>query len=307
MIPALLLALAAAAPAPPAARDSAPALAYRAVPSFLSLPAGFNFREVSSVEATPDGHVFVFQRGPHPLVEFDASGHFVRWYADDVIQHPHGVRVDAAGNIWLADDKQNVVLELDPAGHVRLVLGRPGAGDDSLYDGDMLFNRPTDVAVAPSGDIYVSDGYGNSRVVHFDRDGHFLGAWGKRGTGPGEFNTPHSVVVDASGRVYVADRKNGRIQVFDPQGKFITEWDHLGEPAWLDFSPDGKRLFVADGLGERILEMDLAGHVLGAYGHHGKSPGEFDLLHGLAVGPHGEIYTAEILGWRTQKLVPARP
>ncbi|HET6230411.1 MAG TPA: peptidyl-alpha-hydroxyglycine alpha-amidating lyase family protein [Longimicrobiaceae bacterium] len=312
MIPLLILALSAApAPARPVpadttpAADSVPALDYRPVPGFPTLPPSLNFGEVSSVEATPDGHLFVFHRGAQPLAEFDAAGRFVRSYAEGLVTHPHGVRVDAGGNIWLTDDETHHVLKLDPAGHVRMVLGRRGKSGDSLYYGEMLFNRPTDVAVAPNGDIYVADGYGNSRVVKLDRDGRFLLAWGTKGTGPGEFNVPHSVVIDASGRVIVADRENGRIQVFDADGRFLAQWGGVGKPAWLDLSPDGRRLFVADGANGRVLEMDLQGRVLGAFGRTGKASGQMDLVHGLAVGPHGEVYTAEILDWRTQKFVPA--
>jgi DNA-binding beta-propeller fold protein YncE len=188
---------------------------------------------------------------------------------------------------------------------VKSALAEPNTlhGPRGLRDGDVLrFNRPTDIAFAPSGEFYVSDGYGNSRVVRFAKDGRLLGTWGKRGAGPGEFHTPHAVAVDARGRVFVADRENYRIQIFDGAGKFEREWTHVGAPWGLDWTREG-HLLVADGYNNRLLELDPGGKVLGAFGVPGKLPGEFSYLHHLAAGPDGSIYTAEILNWRPQKLV----
>ena len=165
------------------------------------------------------------------------------------------------------------------------------------------FNGPTDVAFAPNGDVYVSDGYGNSRVVKFSKDGHHLKTCGRRGTGEGEFHTPHSIAIDTRGRVYVADRENYRIQVFDGEGKFLGQWTHVGAPWGLDLGPDGN-LYMADGYNNRVLKLTLEGKILGAFGSPGKLPGQFSFVHHLAVGPDGAVYTAEILNWRPQKFLP---
>jgi DNA-binding beta-propeller fold protein YncE len=204
------------------------------------------------------------------------------------------------------DDRGQVVVKMDVAGRVRMVLGRwqtPGGPAERSGDYDVRFNRPTDVAWAPNGDIYVSDGYGNSRVVKFSPDGRYLTEWGRKGQGPGEFNTVHSVAVDKRGRVYVADRENRRIQIFDGDGKFLAEWRHVGAPWGLQITPE-QELYMCDGYDGRVLKLSLDGRVLGAFGKTGKRPGEFLFVHNLAVAPDGTIYTAEILNWRPQKFVP---
>jgi DNA-binding beta-propeller fold protein YncE len=190
------------------------------------------------------------------------------------------------------------VLKLSSEGKLLASFGEQGKpGEDATH-----FNKPTDVAFAPNGDVYVSDGYGNSRVVRFSHDGKYLGAWGKKGTGEGEFNLPHAVVVDRRGRVYVADRENARIQVFTPEGKFITQWRDTGHPYGLYLTPD-ERLFVTDGIAHTLSLFDLNGKRLGQYGMPGKGPGEFDLPHLLTVDGEGAVYVCEINGKRIQKLI----
>jgi DNA-binding beta-propeller fold protein YncE len=149
----------------------------------------------------------------------------------------------------------------------------------------------------------VSDGYGNSRVVKFDKDGKFIKAWGSKGTAPGEFNLPHTIVIDKQNLVYVGDRENQRIQIFDLDGNFIKEWKHAGAPWGLDLAKDGS-LFMADGYVNKILHLDSNGKILGAYGEPGKKPGQFMFAHSVTVGPDGALYVSEILNWRVQKLLP---
>jgi len=295
------------------AQTDFPPLSSKPVANWPHLPPASNFRETPGIAADPRGHVFVIHRGEHPIMEFDPEGKFVRAFGDTLFDRAHAVRFDPEGNLWAVDDGSHVVMRLDAEGHVKMVLGRyrkPGdsvtpahPGPRGIRDEDvLLFNRPTDVAFAPNGDFYVSDGYGNSRVVKFSKDGRFLKTWGTKGAAPGQFNTPHSVVVDKQGHVYVADRENYRIQIFDANGEFLKQWTHVGAPWGLYITPD-QTLFMCDGYNNRVLKLNLEGRILGGFGSPGKRPGEFSYVHNLSVGPDGAIYTAEILNWRPQKFV----
>lgn len=280
-----------------------PQLPYSPVPDFFALPPGANFGECAGVAVNSKGHVFVFHRGERPLMEFDANGKFIRSVDDGLFTTPHGLRVDAQDNLWTTDVGSHVVLKLNAEGRVLLVLGRKGAaGEEIAGVGVTLFNKPSDVAFDRAENIYVSDGYGNSRVVKFDKNGKFLTTWGAKGTGPGQFDLPHAIVVDGRGRVIVADRQNSRIQVFDTNGNYQTEWKHLGQPWGLALARDGN-LFVADGQANRVVKADLSGNILGRFGGPGKAPGEFLYAHAVAVGPQDELYVGEILNWRVQKFV----
>src|SRR5712692_1253938 len=275
-----------------------PELPYKPVPDFFQLPPGANFGEVPSVAVNSKGHIFVFHRGAQPLMEFDPGGKFIRSLGDDLFTRPHGLRVDRDDNLWITDIGSHLVLKLSPAGRVLMVFGRKGSAGES----ERQFNQPSDVGFGPAGEIYVTDGYGNSRVVKFDRSGRFVKAWGTKGSAPGQFNLPHAVVVDTKGLVYVADRENKRIQIFDADGNFIREWTQAGSPWGLAFGSN-QTLYIASGREERVLKLDLSGKILGVFGEPGKGSGQFGFAHGIAVGPGEEIYVAEILNWRVQKLV----
>lgn len=277
-----------------------PFLNFRVEENFFRTPPWFNFGEVAGVAVDPRGHIFVFNRGVHSLVEFDAKGRFLRTLGDGLFESPHGLRFDPQGNLWTTDTASHLVLRFNRKGHVTMVLGRKGRSGET----ETLFNQPTDVAFGPNGELFVADGYGNSRIVKFDRNGNFIKAWGQRGSGPGEFNLPHTIVVDPRDRVLVGDRENQRIQIFDLDGTFIEEWSHAGAPWGLTLGRDGT-LWMADGYADRVLKLDLDGKVLGVFGSHGKIAGKFAFAHSIAVGAKNELYVAEILNWRVQKIVPA--
>ncbi|MCE5307700.1 MAG: peptidyl-alpha-hydroxyglycine alpha-amidating lyase family protein [Acidobacteriales bacterium] len=292
-----------------------PVLPLKVVPGWFRMPAGWSFGETASVAIDARQHAYVVHRGVHPIIEFDAKGVFVRAFGDGMFGRAHAARFDPAGNLWIVDDDAHVVLRFDSQGHVDMVLGRHRKPGDSVTparigprgarDEDILkFDRPTDVAFSPSGDIYVSDGYGNSRIVKFNKDGQFVKTWGSHGTAPGQFDTPHSVAVDRQGRVYVADRENYRLQVFTADGEFLQQWTHVGAPWGLSMAPD-QTLYMCDGYNNRVLRLSLDGRILGAYGTMGKLPGQFTYVHNLTVGPDGAVYTAEVLNWRPQKFVLA--
>jgi DNA-binding beta-propeller fold protein YncE len=287
---------------PAGAHQAVPELGYRVMPDFFHPPDGMPVGEASGVALNSKGHIFLFQRVKPMLSEYDEHGNYVRSVADGEFTHPHGLRIDGDDNLWTTDDGSHLVLKLSPAGRVLLVLGRK----DVAAESDWLFNQPTDVAFGANGEIYVSDGYGNSRVVKFDRDGKFLKAWGKHGTGPGEFNLPHSVVVDAKGNVYVGDRENKRIEIFDTDGNFLKEWTGIGYPYGLFITPD-QHVWMIDGGFDRILELDQNGKMLGAIGEPGHAPGQLAWGHFLVVGKDKKIYAADVLNWRFQVFVPVAP
>jgi DNA-binding beta-propeller fold protein YncE len=286
----------------PPAFQAVPELSYRAVPDFFHGSPGIAVGEASGVAVNSKGHIFLFQRATPMLTEYDAYGKYVGSLAEGMFTHPHGLRIDHQDNLWTADDGNHLVLKLSPTGRVLLVLGRKGVAAEA----DWLFNQPTDVAFGKSGEIYVSDGYGNSRVVKFDRDGRFLKAWGRHGSGPGEFNLPHSIAVDREGHVYVADRENERIQIFDAEGTFLREWTGIGYPYGLLITPD-QHVWMIDGGYDRIVEFDQHGRVLGAFGEPGHAPGQFAWGHFLAMAKDRTIYVADVLNWRFQVLAPTEP
>ena len=282
--------------------QAVPELPYRVVPNFFKFPKGMGAGESSAVAVNSKGHIYLFQRAKPMLTEYDGQGNFIQGIGDGLFTHPHGLRIDADDNLWTTDDGNNLVLKLDPSGNVLLVLGRINTGAEANW----LFNKPADVAFAKNGDIYVADGYGNSRVVKFDRDGNYLKAWGKYGNATGEFNLPHSVAVDKEGRVYVGDRENQRIEIFDSEGNFLKQWTGIGYPYGLVITPD-QHVWMTDGGYDRIVELDPDGKILGAFGEPGHKPGQMAWAHFMAMGPDQSIFVADVLNWRFQAFAHTAP
>jgi DNA-binding beta-propeller fold protein YncE len=277
--------------------EAIPKLNYEAVPDFFQLPAGEHFVEVAGVAVNSKGHIYVFHRGKHPLMEFDASGKFLRSIADDLFVTAHTVRVDTEDNIWTTDVGAHIVLKLSPDGRVLLSLGRMRMpGDDVLH-----FNQPTDVALDGEGNIYVADGEGNSRVLKFNKYGNVLLGWGIKGSGPGQFDLPHSIAVDGD-LVYVGDRENGRIQIFDLNGRYLREWK-LGHPFGLFITPD-HFIYMSDAIAGRILKINREGKVVGMLEGPAPDKGRHFDPHSIAVSRDNSIFTAEVMPWRAQKLRP---
>ncbi|HWB95181.1 MAG TPA: peptidyl-alpha-hydroxyglycine alpha-amidating lyase family protein, partial [Bryobacteraceae bacterium] len=225
-----------------------------------TMPAGWKFGRVSAVATDSRGQVFVFQRGKKadPIVVFDPKGIYLRSWGRGMFGNPHGLRIDRQDHVWVTDNGDHQVMEFSNSGELLLTLGIKGkAGTD-----EHSFNRPTDIAFAPNGDFYVSDGYGNSRVVKFSASGKYLLAWGRPGARPGEFHIPHSVAVDSRGIVYVSDRENNRIQIFDPDGKFLRQWTHLGATQNIFITPRDEMWIVThrDNI-ENITYDTLAGRI----------------------------------------------
>lgn len=284
----------------PTLADEAPAAAYHLVRDFPELPQGMKFGAGSGVAIDSHGDVLVFHRAEPPILVFHPDGTFVRAFGEGLFKSAHGLRVDSDDNIWVTDNADHTVMKLSHEGKVLMTLGEKGVpGED-----DRHFNKPADIAFAPNGDFFVADGYGNSRVVKFDKNGKFLLAWGKKGKGEGEFDLPHAVRLDSKGNVYVADRENRRIQVFDQNGKYIRQFGGLSPYGMFITTEDV--LFVTDGRANRVYKMALDGKVLAKWGIDGSKPGDFRLPHGITVAKDGAVYVTEIDGKRVQKFQIAR-
>ena len=334
-----------------AQQAAVPEIRYHSVPDFLKLPPNMNFGEVPGVAVNSKGHIFVFSRGNSEgpaygaaaaqLLEFAADGTFVREIGHNLYawSFAHTVKIDPEDNIWVTDKGSDMVIKFNPEGRVAMVFGRKQeASDDGtgplkkpnppLPPEDGMFRQVTDVAWDKSGNTYISDGYVNSRIGKVDKDGNWLKSWGEPGSGPGQFDTPHSLAVDAAGSVYVADRGNRRIQVFDGEGKFLRQIT-IDVPVDPDWHPaignkrvqsSGSRapgapwaicitpaphqvLYSSDGFPGRIYKLSLDGKILGVLGKSGKQLGQFGWIHEMACPSEDELYVAEILNWRVQKLV----
>lgn len=280
----------------------------------LKLPANLYLGEAAGVAINAQGDIFVYNRGQRTqLFEFGPDGAFMRTIGDGLygFSFAHAVRIDQKGNIWCVDEGANMIIKFSPQGRVLMVLGRkpesvegsasPGAGPTRPD----WFNRPTDVTWDPAGNIFISDGYGNSRVAKFDSSGDLVKSWGKKGTAPGEFNLPHTIAADAKGDIYVGDRSNSRIQVFDSNGNFLRLITGIGSPWAICITPGPHQvLFSSDSAATgRIYKLDLEGHVLGYFGKKGKRTGEFGWVHEIACPSENVIYVGELLNWRVQKIV----
>ncbi len=267
-------------------------------------PNGWSFIDVVGVAVDAQDRVYVFNRGPHPVMVFDKDGAFIRSWGEGLFGRPHGIFIDKDENLWCADDIWHVVRKFDRHGNLLLTLGTPGVRSDTGYDGRDLygvkraagpFNGCTKAVVSPSGDVYVSDGYGNARVHRFSPEGKHLLSWGEPGTGPGQFILPHSLAIDAAGQVYVADRQNNRIQVFSPDGAFIRQMQNMALPA--DLALDGAgHMYVAE-LKNKVSIRDMQGNALASWGGDaGRSndAGLFMAPHGIARDSRGVLYVGEV-------------
>ncbi len=301
-----ILFLAALAPALMAQLATGPKLPYKVVDNWAKLPKGWNFGEVSGVAVDKNDHVWVFNRGPHGVVEFDRDGKMLQSWPEVPIVSAHGIQTDPDGNVWLVDVAGHAVMKFTREGKLLMVIANAGktAGDNQSKT---AFNRPTGLRFFPNGDFLVSDGYVNSRVAKFGKDGVWQMQWGSKGTGDGQFDLVHDVVLDGKGKVYVADRSNNRVQIFTEDGKFLSKWTNLGSPWGLAYSTKENVMFLCDGVNNRVIKVDMNGKMLGEIGGGlGKIPGLFEFPHHMAIDSQGAIYVAEIRNWRVQKFVPGK-
>jgi outer membrane protein assembly factor BamB len=338
----------------PGQQSPVPQMHYRSVPNFLKLPSDLYLGEVVGVAVNSKRHIFVFSRGnttgpaygasAAQLLEFNPDGSFLREIGHNLYawSFAQSVKVDSQDNVWVADKGSDMVIKFDPEGRVVMVFGRKLEASDEgteplkhpkppLPPVDGMFRQVTDMAWDAEGNTYISDGYVNSRIAKVDKNGKWLKSWGEPGDQPGQLNTPHSIAVDANGNVYVADRGNRRIQVFDGNGKFLRQividvpFDPNAEPAignkpelpirgtqtmapgapWAVCitPPPHQVLFTSDGYPGRIYKLSLDGKVLGVFGESGKQLGQFGWIHEIACPSENELFVGELLNWRVQKLV----
>jgi 6-bladed beta-propeller protein len=311
---------------------------YEVVPGWPKLlhNDGWGWGSVAGVWAESPDRVFVFQRGEldlpknanqmadgalparpaatsgkprmeHILLVFDRNGNLVeswdQW--NKVFVHPHRILFnpyDKEHHVWLVDDGGHQIFEFTHDGkQLLLTLGEKEVpGNDHSH-----FNRPTDIAWLPNGDFYVTDGYVNTRVVKFSKDGKYLFEWGKPGKGPGKFNLVHAIVIDPRGRLLVSDRSNSRIQIFDQNGKYLDEWDNIQSPFYLYLSQD-QHLWVSDGYTSKFLEYNLEGKLLSSWGTFGTDPGKIWGPHQFSIDSEGNLYVAEVFNGRVQKFRPKK-
>ena len=278
--------------------QEAPALDYVAVADPLPVPANVMMGASSDVAFDSKGHLFVLSRGTHPLTEFDENGKFVRAFGEGLFTRSHGLRIDRDGNIWATDVGAHTVMKLSPQGQVLLTLGtkgKPGEWNEAAQS--RLLTEPNDVVIAPNGDVFVTQGHtpgagkGDPRVLKFDKNGNFIKTWGGKGTEPGKFDVAHGIANDAKGQLWVTDRENQRIQIFDTDWKYIREIKYAGLPCSVAIA--GQYIYMVNGFAGQILQMDLNGKVLAATGNAGTGPGEFGEAHVIAVSPKGDIWVAD--------------
>jgi len=286
----------------PAQIERAPALGYKPVLANLQLPDGMKMGAPSSVAIGTSGHMLVFNRGDHPLMEFDAHGKFVRAFGEGQYVRPHGMRLDPDGNIWTTDVNGHTVTKLNAKGDVLMTLGTKGQAG-KWNDSTHLMQEPADIAFGTGGEVFVVEGHGRGegRVLRFDKSGTLITSWGGTGKAPGQFDQPHSILF-YSGQVLVADRENRRVQIFDVNGKYLSEWKFKGLPCGLYRAADGQ-LYLASGFAGQILRLDANGKAIAAMGQPGKGLGEFGEAHYLTMTSSGEIYVADTINAVLHKFV----
>ena len=272
-------------------------LKYEVIEGWVGLPQGWSFGHVIGVAGDSSDNVYVFHRGEHPVIVFNRKGEFVTSWGEGVFANPHCIYIDHEDRVYCIDSGDHTVRKFTAGGELLMTLGNVGVPGS---DGDP-FNRPSDVAVTSAGDIYVTDGYGNNRVHKYSSDGEHDFSWGEAGDGPGQFNLPHGVWIEEDKQIYVADRENHRIQIFDMEGSFLKEWTDFKQPCHV-FIDKEKRVYVPE-LQAKMSVLDLNGNILSRWGEEkSKAPGLFIAPHASWVDSHGDLYIGETLeGSRIQK------
>lgn len=296
-------------------------LGYKADDHWAKVPPGMGWTEVAAVAVDSNDRVFVFNRGEHPVMVFDRDGSFVTAWGQGLFARPHGITVGPDDTVYCTDDAGHVVHQFTPDGELKLTLGTKGVASDTgatsvdfrtVKRAGPPFHYPTNLAVGPNDDLYVSDGYGNTRVHRYSSSGELLTSWGEPGSGPGQFHLPHGIAVDRSGTVYVADRENSRIQLFTSDGGFLAEWRDVARPCQVFVDRAGDVL-VAE-LGYRAgmwsgtsAPEDAPGGRLSIFNRDGKfkarwgggrdpcAAGDFFAPHDISVDSRGDIYVVEVV------------
>ncbi len=296
---------------------------YEVDPAWPQKPKGYEWAAMPGIAVDKQDQVWIFTRSQPPIQVYTTAGKLVRAWGSDTIETAHHIKIDRDGNVWVADIGLHIVRKLTPLGEILLTIGTPGEpGEDETH-----LDKPTDMAISPTGDVFVSDGYGNNRVVHFDPTGRFVRAWGSLGTGPEQFSLPHAIAMDSAGRLYVADRNNVRVQVYSQQGKLLDSWSNVIVP-WGFWVSDKDDIWVCGGSpmpwvedakypgaplncppkDQLLIRFDTNGRARQLWtipkGDDGnEQPGDVNWIHALALDSHGNIYVGDIIGERAQKFV----
>ncbi len=294
---------------------------YTANDRWAKLPTGWSWPEVAAIATDSRDRVFVFNRGEHPVIVFEPDGTFVRSWGEGVFVRPHGLTIGPDDSVYCTDDLGHAVRKFTPVGELLMTLGKPGQPSDTgstsidfrtIHRAGPPFNYPTNVALAPGGDLYISDGYGNARVHQFNADGRLIRSWGEPGNGPGQFHVPHGIAIDGDGTVYVADRENSRIELFTPTGDYLSEWTDLARPSQLFIDRAGNFHVAelgyragmwpgtippyANAPGGRLSVFDRERRLIARWGggENPCAPGDFFAPHDIHVDSRGNIYLAEV-------------
>jgi DNA-binding beta-propeller fold protein YncE len=307
---------------------------YAALPSWERLPAGWCFEEVAGVAADSRGRVFVFNRGLHPVMIFEADGTFVTAWGEGLFVRPHGLYIGPDDSVYCCDDAGHVVRKFTPSGQLRLTLGVPGQPSDTgatsmdfrtIRRAGPPFHYPTNLALSPSGEMYITDGYGNARVHRFTAEGRLVQSWGEPGSAPGQFHLPHGIAIDERGVIYVADRENSRVQLFSLDGEFLAAWTDVARPCQVFVDTTGM-VYVAElgfragmwpgtrpphpgATGGRLSIFAPDGRLLARWGggERPTEPGDFFAPHGIWVDGRGDVYVGEVVlsGGGNRGIVPS--
>ena len=297
-------------------------ISYVPVLNWLQWPEGWSISEVTAVATDSRDRVFVFGRGNHPVTVFDSGGGFLFAWGEQQFVRPHGITIGPDDAVWCVDDLDHTVRKYSAEGHLLMKLGTSGQPSDTgatsidyrtIQHAGPPFHFPTNLAIGPDGDLFISDGYGNARVHQFSAAGQWIRSWGEPGAAPGQFQVPHGIAVDRNGTVFVADRENSRLQLFSPEGTFLTEWTDVARPCDVAIDEAG-RVYVAelgyragmwpgtapphpDATGGRVSIFDATGRLLARWGGglHPCQPGDFFAPHDIWLDSRGDLYVAEVV------------
>jgi len=281
---------------------------YELVDGWAKLPEGWSFQDVGGISIDAQDRVYILNRSDHPIMVFDREGNLLTSWGEGFFNRAHGSGISPDGSLWCTDDRNHIVAKFTPEGKLLMTLGTKGQPSDTGYirtfdfweslarieRGAPPFNRPTGVALTPSGEIYVADGYGNARVHKFSPEGKLLFSWGEPGGAPGQFRLPHNIWLDKQGRVWIPDRENNRIQIFSPQGEFIAAWTDVIRPTGI-FIDDEETVYISE-LCLRVSIFTIDGELLARWGNEGKDKETalFHAPHAIAVDSRGDLYVGEV-------------
>ncbi|MES2791501.1 MAG: peptidyl-alpha-hydroxyglycine alpha-amidating lyase family protein [Planctomycetota bacterium] len=304
---------------------------FQATEQWAQWPADWDIHEVSSIATDSQDRVYVFNRSPRPVAVFDREGQFLHSWGEGMLSRAHGIYIDAHDMVYCVDDLGHTVSKFTSDGELLFRIGTPGKPSDTgatsidyrtiKYVGPP-FNFPTNLAVAPTGELYVADGYGNARIHKFSETGELIFSWGAPGSGPGEFQVPHGIAISHNGTVFIADRENSRLQLFSPAGEFLTEWTEIARPCDVKIAPDGN-VYVAElgyragmwsgtvapfpgATGGRVSIFNPEGKLLARFGG-GEAPysaGDFFAPHAIWLDSRGDFYLAEVCYTASRNVPP---